>query len=859
MGAHADVEANLTRDEAARRAARVFDVDYQLAFDLAAGGEEFLGRSRIGFGVRPGEGPVFLDLVVARLERVVLDGHSLDPACWDGTRLTLPEERLADGGRHLLEAEVVGRFGRSGVGFHRFLDPEDQGEFVYTNLEPYDAHRVFPCFDQPDLKAGFQLEVLAPREWEVIANYPEDSVEVHGERRLWRFPETARISTYLFNLTAGPYVKWEDREAPVPARIFARPSQAAHVPHEELFALTRAGFEFYQRYFEVPYPFPKYDQVFAPEFMTGAMENVGAVLINDTRYLHRHAPSMDDRLERAMVILHEMAHMWFGNLVTMRWWDGLWLNESFATFMSFLALEAATDFDTGWVYFDQKIRAWALWQDELPTTHAIDLDVPETRGCFANFDGITYGKGCCVLKQLAHRLGEETFRRGVSRYLREYAWGNTSNHDFLQALAAEAGVDLEDWAQRWLFTSGVNTVRVELLGEGEGEAPGRLRLTQEPGNGAAVLRPHELRVAVFHEAGGEALGRVDLEVLLDGESVEVELPAAPAPPVLVHPNAGGFGYLKLALDPATLRFLEHGQVRLQDPAVRSSLVDTTRIMVRDAQIHPVDYLRGVLEELEQEAFLPILETMAVFVPTVLHAYLEPAHGTVLGPRLHAAAGRRLRDPDLDAAARSPWFRILVASAVTAEALAELEALLDGEAVLPGPPLDSQQRWSLVARLVLAGRPGAAARVDAEELRDPGDVGRLRALEIRASAPEAAAKAAAWRQVGPETDLSLEQQKVVYAGFHQPGQQALTDPYTERYLQELPALEARGTAMHVAAFAGGLFPRFTEDPGLEAQVATRVAPGTSLSTGAVRALREGLDDTLRWRRIRARARRPRVID
>jgi aminopeptidase N len=836
------LEANLTREEAICRAERVGDVSVQLQLHLRKDAESFDGDVVLSFATRPGSSPVFLDCLVTELLQVSLNGTDLPGEAWDGTRLWLPEERLQEKNR--LKVKYCSRYGSRGTGFHRFVDPEDGNEFIYTNCEPYDAHRVLPCFDQPDLKATFSLEVLAPVGWQVISNLLEESIEDLGEERRWVFPQGPRISTYLFHVSSGPMVKWEDERARIPSRLFARPSMAQFVDPEAVFEVTRRGFDFYEEYFETPYPFSKYDQVFAPEFMTGAMENVGAVLINDIRYCFRHQPSQDERLERSMVILHEMAHMWFGNLVTMRWWDGLWLNESFATYMSFLALDAATDFDTGWVYFDHKIRSWALWQDELPTTHPIECDVPEVQAAFSNFDGITYGKGCCVLKQLATRLGDETFRKGVAGYLQRYAWSNTSNQDFLQALSEAAGQDLGPWAKVWLLKDGVNTIRCRPLSEG-GKVTA-LELIQEPGNGSASLRSHKVRVAVFYEGEGGRLAAQAEEVLLEGESTRLDLPALPSEPRLFHPNVSGSGYFKIALDEGSLHFLKTGLHRLEVSAVRSSLVDVTRQMVRDVVTHPADFLRGVLAHLPREEFLPILETYVGFIPTVLGSYLEGTIRDSLAAGLHQVAWKRL-EACSENDEQGIWFRLLVGSAFDEASLTCLEGFLDGRLETPFD-LDSRRRWELVERLVVRGREGALVRLEAEEARDSSDLGKLTALGIRSGIPDPEAKAAAWETFVTSKNRSLEQCRAAYGGFHRPGQGEILAPYTERFFLALPDFVSHSTSFQAVAFAKGLFPFYDEKSDLEARTEELLADRETLGAAVTRTLAERLDDHLRWRRI-----------
>ena len=505
----------LTQVEAADRAAVIHGVEYDLALSLRAGRPDYEGDVTIRFEHRDPAAGVFLDCTgeeIVRLDVNDADALESEGVRWSRNRLQLPGALLRAG--NIVRVVYRNAYDHSGVGLHQFRDPEDGAEYLYTQFEPYEAHRMLPCFDQPDIKARYRLRVAAPADWSVVSNAPETGAApapaADGEppRRLHEFARTQLFSPYLLALIAGPYHVFtdlhvspghvSDGQGETPLGIYCRKSLAAHMDPEEFFEVTKQGLTFFAEFFDWPYPFEKYDQLFVPEFNFGAMENVGAITFSE-RMVFRDPPTDLQRLNRAEVVLHEMAHMWFGDLVTMRWWNDLWLNESFATYMSYLAMQEATRFRGGaWPAFHARMKAWAYEQDQLVTTHPISGAVPDTDATFLNFDGITYGKGASVLKQLVAAIGREGFRDGMRHYFRTHAWGNTTLAQFLAALSHGAGRDLEEWSQLWLEQAGLNTLSAEW------EAPdGRLSafaVAQGAPPDHPTLRPHRVEIALFDAA-----------------------------------------------------------------------------------------------------------------------------------------------------------------------------------------------------------------------------------------------------------------------------------------------------------------------------------------------------------------------
>ncbi len=488
----------LTREEAVARGARVGRVAYALELDLVAGSPTYRGAARLGFAVRE-PGDLFLDFRGGSVDRLVVNGREVTPER-PGHRILLPAGVL----RPTTEVEVAweSEYDRGGDGFHHFVDPEDGAEYAYSNFEPFEAHRLFPCFDQPDVKGTYDVVVRAPADWAVIANGPPAAAATLPDgRREHRFAPTPPISSYLAAVIAGPYVGVRSQHRGTPLGLWTRRSLARFLDPDELFEVTRQGIDFYAALFDQPFPFAKFDQVFVPEFNSGAMENVGAVTFNET-YVFRDPPTETQRLGRAETVLHELAHMWFGDLATMRWWDDLWLNESFATYASNLALAEATRFDGAWRSFHADMKRWGYQADARTTTHPISGVVPDTDATFYNFDGITYGKGAAVIKQLVAEIGRDAFRDGLRTYFRRHAWENATLADFLAALEVGAGRSLRDWSRRWLETASLNTIEARwTVADGRLE---RLELSQEAPEDHPTLRPHALEVALVRAVDGGA-------------------------------------------------------------------------------------------------------------------------------------------------------------------------------------------------------------------------------------------------------------------------------------------------------------------------------------------------------------------
>ncbi len=844
---------NLTQDEAEARAGLVGAVEYELAISLRAGSPDYEGDCIIRFEHADPSAGTFLDFTGKEILRFELNGAEVDAASWRSHRLQLEGGLL----RAQNEVRIVYRndFDHDGIGLHKFTDPEDGLEYIYTHFEPFDAHRLFPCFDQPDIKASYRLRVGAPAEWAVVGNSPEVGRGNAGDGQVIReYEQTPRFSTYLVALVAGPYHVFEetyesaDGSQAVPLKVLCRESLAKHMDPDEFFETTKQGLAFFGEFFDFPYPFAKYDQVFVPEFNMGAMENVGCITFSE-RMVFRDPPTELQRLGRAEVVLHEMAHMWFGDLVTMRWWDDLWLNESFATYMAYLALAEATRFEEGsWPNFHGRMKAWAYEQDQLVTTHPISGSVPNTDATFLNFDGITYGKGASVLKQLVAAIGMDGFREGMRLYFKEYAWGNTTLDEFLGALERGSQSELQAWSKMWLETAGVNTLapRLEL---DDGMIAG-FAIEQTAPADHDTLRPHKLQLAIFDEAdGGAPTLREAIPVEVDGaRTVVEELVGTPAP-VAVFPNYEDHDYAKSALDERTLGYVRERLERFYDPFIRLLLWHSLWDMVRDQQFESTDYLALVSEKLPQESIQELVQTTIGRANLAQRAYTPDDMRLERGRALYALAEpelRRAQDPNL----RIVWARSLVAAAQEPDTITAVLQLADEGTGIEGFELDQDMRWLLVIKAMSHGLDGADARLAAELERDPSDRGQRNAETARVAAPDAAIKEAAWSAIRDDDDASLFDLRSKMHGFFAWHQRELTAPYADRFFDEVADIFRLKTKDFATTYFASLYPHHLPTDNTVERTESLIEALHDDDLMLKRSLREALDELRRARACRA---------
>ncbi|WP_089406164.1 aminopeptidase N [Geodermatophilus saharensis] len=806
---------NLTRDDAAARA-RLLAVDsYDLAFDLTdgegrPGAGTFRSTTTVTFTCRePGAGS-FVDLVADTVRSATLNGVELDVSTYtEEGGLPLPD--LAADNTLVVDADC--RYSNSGEGLHRFQDPEDGQVYLYTHFEPAEAKRVFACFDQPDLKGTYTVHVVAPFDWQVVSNTGDRTIEAGpGGSQLVHFGATKRLSTYLFALVAGPYARVTDAYEDIPLGLYCRASLAEHLDPDELFRVTKQGFEFFQRVFDYPYPFDKYDQLFVPEFNAGAMENAGAVTILED-YVFRSRATRATYERRAETVLHELAHMWFGDLVTMRWWDDLWLNESFATYISTLCQAEATEYTTAWTTFANAEKAWAYAQDQLPSTHPIAADMVDVAAVEVNFDGITYAKGASVLKQLVAYVGREEFLAGIRRYFRTHEYGNTTLADLLDPLSEATGRDLTEWSRQWLETSQVNTLRpvAEVGGDGRytSFAIEQTAVPEHP-----VLRRHRLAVGLY-DRGPEGLTRTTrVELDVDGGRTEVpDLVGHPAAD-LVLVNDDDLTYAKLRLDERSLATLREAIGTLPDSLPRALCWSAAWDMTRDAELPAREWVQLVLAGIDAETEISVVQSLLARVQSALTSYADPAWAPTGWTALADKALQELESAEPGSDVQLQWSRTLAAAARTEEHAAVLRGLLDGSRTVEGLAVDADARWAFLNGLVAIDAAGDA-EIDAEAERDATATGARRAATARALRPTAEAKEEAWKRAFHDPDVPNAVHEALVAGFWHPAQRELTAGYVDRYFAEIGPMWERRPGEIAKNAVQYLFPPVVEERTLQA--------------------------------------------
>lgn len=904
---------NLTRTEAEHRANLISDVHYSIQLDLS-GGEQpdnklFRSLTRITF--TSGAGSTFLDLRADSLLRVELDGAALGDFTYDATT-GIPLNDLSSGQHELLvEAEIP--YSTTGQGLHRFFDPSDDQAYMYTQFETADAKRVFACFDQPDIKATYDVELTTPAEWTVVTNNEVSVAEAAGvNKKKHSATVDYLLSTYLIAFCVGPWHVVRDEwrgtitehpetaaaladnplgknlqtsgEMRVPLALYCRQSLAEYLDSDELFEVTKQGFDYYADKFGIGYPFYKYDQIFCPEYNMGAMENAGAVTIRD-EYIFRSAASHYQYERRADTILHELAHMWFGDLVTMKWWDDLWLNESFATWSAAMSQAGATKYDTAWVTFNSKEKAWAYAQDQLSSTHPVFSDAGDIETVEANFDGITYAKGASVLKQLAAYVGLEEFFAGIRAHFAAHAWGNATFADLLGALEKASGRDLSDWSDQWLRTTGINTLTpVFEVTDGAYSSFAVEQSGAQPG--AGETRTHRIAVGVYSFDGGNGTGdkggalqrtkRVELDV--SGERTEVpELVGVPAGD-LVLVNDDDLAYGNMALDEGSLATAIGGAgsdgadvgaddntagtgvpniARITDPMARALVWSATWQMTRNAQMRARDFIGLVAGGAAEETELAVLEQILAQARSAAANYADPEwadEGWAQLREAFLAAARKTSGP-----AQLAFVRAFVGCVHSAESAEVLRALLgeagDGAEAIPGLDVDQDLRWAIIIALTAAARATGDSseqveeRIAAEEAKDKSSSGAALALQARSSVPDEQTKQQVWHSLTVEapqqSNLSLRHRN---AGLVHVGHADLLQQFSADYAAHAVEWWKSLNSEMALRTLEGIYPTWDHSDATDAAIADLVKAEDTPS-GLRRVLSEGRDRVARAKAAR----------
>ncbi|MGB3954333.1 MAG: aminopeptidase N [Brooklawnia sp.] len=782
---------NITRAEAQQRSQMIQTHAYRVSVDLTGRGlddeplddptSNFISTSTVNFD--SGAGRSWLDLIADELLDAWLDGVQLDPAAHDGTRLALD---LTEGD-HQLTVTALCRYSRTGEGLHRFVDPADDRVYLYTQFETADARRMYGCFEQPDLKGTFQLTVNAPEHWKVYSNSAQPTPQPIGDGfARWEFMATPPISTYITALVAGQFhvepgtitsIKGE-----LPADFVCRESMAPYLEHEQMRTTTQRGFQVYEEAFGRAYPFDSYDQLFLPEYNAGAMENAGCVTFRD-EYLFRSRITQEAYAKRDNTILHELAHMWFGDLVTMRWWDDLWLNESFAEWSaSYCQTEIARRHggQDAWLTFANARKLWAYRVDQMPTTHPIAADMIDLETVDQNFDGITYAKGSSVLKQLVAYVGEPEFLAGVRDYLAAHEWGNSTFADLLGALEKASGRDLSEFSTQWLETTGVNLVRPDFDIDDEGSYA-RFDVLQSAAPEHPTLRTHRLAIGLY-DLGPDGLTRRDsVEVDISGERTTVAAMVGVPRADLVLLNDRDLGYVKVRMDAESRRVATEHLAELADPLARAVVWTSVWDQWRDAELTSQDYLTLVINGLPGEDDATAMINQLRQAHLAVTGYAAPEQRSTQRARLVVALAELLKvaEPGSD---RQVAVADAVISAVDSPAGAELLAgWLVGEEVPPGLPIDADRRWAIITTLARLGRVGLP-EIAEEEQADNTISGAEAAAGARSALASPQTKAEAWRLATEQADIPNGTHLAIAGNFWKYGQEEILAPYRDAYLE-----------------------------------------------------------------------------
>ncbi|MGN6613193.1 MAG: aminopeptidase N [Angustibacter sp.] len=826
----------LTRDEAVARCRLLSVGAYPGELDLAgaAGEETFTSTASVEFTCSEPGASTWMELKAAELVSAELNGRSLDPSAWREGRLLL--DGLQETNRVVVTARMA--YSRTGEGLHRYTDPEDGQVYLYSQAFLDDAPRLFACFDQPDLKATFALTIGAPPSWTVLSNTAGN----RDDDGRWRFAPTQRISTYLVAVVAGPYHGVRGHHDGIDLGVWCRQSMAPYLEAERLLATTAVGFDYFHELFGVRYPFGKYDQAFVPEFNAGAMENPGLVTFRDEYYLPRGTVTADDRENLANTQLHEMAHMWFGNLVTMRWWDDLWLNESFAEYLAYRAAAEAGDQPGSWTAFLVKRKAWGYRADQLSSTHPVAGEAADTGAALLNFDGISYAKGASALRQLVEWVGDEAFLTGLRRHFADHAFDNASLADLVDALTAASGRDVSTWADQWLRTSGPSTLSLAVSDD-----DGRYAQVAVRQDAPQRLRPHRMAIGLF-DLDGAALvrrGLVAADVAADPES---PVPALTGQPVadLLLPNDGDLTYALVDLDDTSLATVREHLAGLTDPLARALVWLTVSEMVGRGTFAPsglVDLTARALGPLDPQPVTARVVRDAItaadlwaptdqrdaLLTTLADALLRLAHDAAPGGDQQLELVRGLVEITRDTDLLRDW--------------------LAGTAAPQGITLDDDLRWRLLHRSATLGTV-TDDDITAERERDRSSSGALHALTARAALPTAEAKEHAWASA-VEGRLSNHELLAVALGFWSADQRELLAPYVDRFAADYPGFAAAQSAEMVQLFGRGLFPS-TAVEASTVDMAERVLADPALPAAAWRSVVDRRDEVLRGLRARAGA-------
>ena len=826
---------NLTSIEAADRSAILKIDNYKVDLDLTTGDETFNSKAVITFSATPGSN-TFIDAMAKRIMVATLNGQPVDVSNYDCESIFL--NNLAAENTLVIEMEAI--YSKTGEGLHRFVDPADGEVYLYSQHQANDSRRTFASFDQPDLKATYEFSVIAPAAWEVISNSPVvERKDLGGGKHQWTYKKTQVFSTYLTCFVAGPYHYVTDEykgEKTIPLGLYCRKSLAEFLDADEFFLLTKQGFAFYEKEFGLPYPFDKYDQLCVAEFNAGAMENVGCVTFREDLVIYRSKVTESLYNWRSNVILHEMAHMWFGDLVTMKWWNDTWLNESFAEWAAYYTSTNATKYTNSWTEFTGARKNWAYRQDQLSSTHPIAVDMKNMEEVRTNFDGITYAKGASVLQQLVAHVGKENFFAGLKKYFAKHAWGNTVLSDLLVELEATSGRDLTAWTKTWLQTAGVNTLRPDFkVADGKYTEIAVIQEVPLVPEGSKELRPHRMAVGLYDVNNGKLERRKSVELDVAGARTVVDGLAGEAVADLLLINDHDLTYGKIRFDENSIATLKKHLGDITDSLTRALCWSAAWDMHRDGELSATDYAEIVLNSLGKENEASVISAQLGQLDTSVHLYSSPANREALRAKRSAGLYKLATDAKPGSDEQLALTRGFANGATKADA-PKIKTILEGS--LAGLTVDTEMRWVLVKALADRGVFGNK-EIDEELARDNTADGVRHAAEARALIESASAKEETWKAL-TTTELSNHIQRHMLLGINCPFQQDLYEPYVDKYFATVKKMWDENSYEIGKQFADLAFPRFAPTAENLAKAEKWIADNQNASDGVMRCVKEGRD-------------------
>jgi aminopeptidase N len=793
---------NSTRAEAAERAAHLAVESYELTLDLTAGAEIFISKTIIKFSCNQPGYETFIDAVGKNVISATLNGQLVDTSNYDGESIFLKNLKL----ENELVIELNGIYSNTGEGLQRSVDPVDDQVYIYSQGETAFIRKMYPCFDQPDLKATFTLTVIAPSHWQVISNNPVlEKIDLGDDKNRWHFKTTPRISTYITALIAGPYHFVQDQyvgKKTVPLGIYCRKSLAQYLDPDDIFLITKQGFAYFEKVFGLEYPFEKYDQIAVVDFNWGAMENAGAVTFLERLLVFRSKVTERMYNARANTILHEMSHMWFGNMVTMKWWDDLWLNESFAEWSSYLAMVEGTRFKNSWTGFNQERKNWAYRQDQLSSTHPIVTDMVDIDTVAGNFDGISYAKGASVLQQLVAHVGRDNFILGLQRYFTKHAFKNTTLDDLLIELTQSSGKDLKPWVSTWLQTAGVNTLYPELkIEDNKYQEISIIQAPPKMPKDSNQLRPHRMAIGLYDLIDERLSLRKSVELDVVGAKTLVSQLAGEKVADLLLLNDKDLTYAKIRFDNSSIESLKIHIGKIDDSLTRALCWSAAWDMLRDSELAAADFIDIALAGIESESEIATLTTIASQLSTAVELYSNPTKRDSARLKVGNAFEQMISRAKAGSDNQLQFVKSFTAFAASAEHNDLLKDFLAGK--LPGLKVDPEMRWSIVIALTERGLMDQAA-LEQELKLDNTLTGKLSYQTALAARPIAQAKAEVWKSI-TEDELSTSEREAKLAGFMRALHRPLLANYIEPYFELLIETWGKKSYEVASKFVTGMFP------------------------------------------------------